>query len=76
MKRLLQGVLSSQVWKSSQGFNLYNIERENPFEEKLLVCKVAKRVVVHFQVSGRYGKDFLENVVSFSIVKKLVLQGF
>jgi hypothetical protein len=34
--------------KNSQGFNLYNIERENPFEGRLLVCKVAKRVEVHF----------------------------
>jgi hypothetical protein len=29
---------------------LYNIKRENPFEERLLICKVAKTVVVHFQV--------------------------
>ncbi len=35
---------------SSQGFNLYNIERENPFEGRLLVCKVAKRVGIRFQV--------------------------
>ncbi len=35
---------------NSQGFSLYNIERENPFEGRLLVCKVAKRVGVHFQV--------------------------
>jgi hypothetical protein len=76
VKRLLQGVLSSQVWKSSQGFSLYNIERNNPFEERLLVCKVAKRVVVYFQVNGRCGRDFLENVGSFSGVKKLVLQRF
>jgi hypothetical protein len=34
--------------RSSQGFNLYNIERENPFKRKLLVCKVAKRVEVPF----------------------------
>ncbi len=60
MKRLHQGVVSSQVWKSSQGFSLYNIKRENPFEERLFVCKVAKTVVVHFQVSGRCGRDFLK----------------
>jgi hypothetical protein len=34
--------------RNSQGFSLNNIERENPFEGRLLVCKVAKRVEVHF----------------------------
>jgi hypothetical protein len=53
-------LLLHKVWKSSQGFSLYSIERENPFEEKLLVYKVSKRAVVHFQVSGRCGKDFLK----------------
>jgi hypothetical protein len=60
VNRLFQGVVSSQLWKNSQGFILYNIERENPFEERLLVCKVTKRVVVHFQVNGRSGRDFLK----------------
>jgi hypothetical protein len=34
--------------RNNQRFSLYNIERENVFEERLLVCKVAKRVEVHF----------------------------
>jgi hypothetical protein len=52
-------VISNRLWahtkqekghciktRSTQGFNLYNIEKENPFEGRLLVYKVAKRVVV------------------------------
>jgi len=46
--------------RSSQRFSLYNIERENPFEGRLLVCKVAKKVRFHFQVSGSCGKDFFK----------------
>jgi len=34
--------------RNSQRFSLYNIEKENPFEGRLLVCEVAKRVEVHF----------------------------
>jgi hypothetical protein len=33
---------------NSQGFSVYNIKRENPFEGRFLVCKVANRVEVHF----------------------------
>jgi hypothetical protein len=57
---------------------LYNIERENPFEGRLLICKVAKRV--HFQVVAykaivtfpsewEVWKRFLQSVVSFSSVE-------
>jgi hypothetical protein len=60
---------------------LYNIERENPFEGRLLVCKDAKKVGVHFQVVAykeivtfssewELWKRFLQSVVSFSSVKK------
>jgi hypothetical protein len=66
--------------KSSQRFSLYNIERENPFEGGLLICKVAKRVRVHFQVVAykaiitfpsewEVWKRFLQSVVSFSSVE-------
>jgi hypothetical protein len=34
--------------RNSQGFSLYNIERETPFEGRVLVYKVVKRVEVHF----------------------------
>jgi hypothetical protein len=48
---------------------LYNIERENPFEGRLLVCKVAKRVKPS---EWEVWKRFLQSVVSFSSVEKLV----
>jgi hypothetical protein len=59
---------------------LYNIERENLFEERFLVCKVAKRVRVHFQVVAykeivtfvsewEVWKIFLQSLVSFSNVE-------
>jgi hypothetical protein len=53
---------------------LYSIERENPFEGRLLVCKVAKRVRV-FPSEWEVWKRFLQSVVSFLSVK-LVLQVF
>ncbi len=49
---------------------MYNIERENPFEARLLVCKVAKRVRV-FPSEWEVLKRFLQSVVSFSSVKNL-----
>ncbi len=52
---------------------LYNIERENPFEGRLLVCKVAKRVIV-FPSEWEVWKRFLQGVVSFSSVKNLFLK--
>jgi hypothetical protein len=52
---------------------LYNIESENPFEGRLLVCKVAKRVTV-FPSEWEVWKRFLQGVVSFSRVKKLVFE--
>jgi len=58
--------------RSSQGFYLYNIERENPFEGRLLVCKVAKKVTV-FPSEWEVWKRFLQNVVSFSSVENLFL---
>jgi hypothetical protein len=36
---------------------LYNIERENLFEGRLLVCKVAKEVIVFL---SECGKDFFK----------------
>ncbi len=38
------------VWEQKivKGFSLYNIEKENPFEGRLLVYKVANRIEVHF----------------------------
>jgi len=51
---------------------LYNIERENPFEGRLLVCKVAKRVIV-FPSEWEVWKRLLQNVVSFSSVENLFL---
>ncbi len=47
---------------------MYNIEKENPFEGRLLVCKVAKRVRV-FPSEWEVWKRFLQSVVSFSGVK-------
>ena len=52
---------------------MYNIERENPFEGRLLVCKVAKRVIV-FPSEWEVWKRFLQGVVSFSSVKNLFLK--
>jgi hypothetical protein len=51
---------------------LCSIERENPFEGKLLVCKVAKRVrVFYFPSEWEVWKRFLQSVVSFSSVENL-----
>jgi hypothetical protein len=47
---------------------LYNIERENPFEGRLLVCKVAKKVRV-FPSEWEVWKTFLQSVVRFSNVE-------
>ncbi len=52
---------------------MYNIERENPFEGRLLVCKVAKRVIV-FPSEWEVWERFLQGVVSFSSVKNLVFE--
>jgi hypothetical protein len=52
---------------------LYNIERENPFAGRLLVCKVAKRVII-FPSEWEVWKRFLQGVVSFSSVKNLFLK--
>ncbi len=52
---------------------MYNIERETPFEGRLLVCKVAKRVIV-FPSEWEVWKRFLQGVVSFSSVKNLFLK--
>jgi hypothetical protein len=52
---------------------LYNIERENPFEGRLLVCKVAKRVIV-FPSEWEVWKRFLQGVVSLLSVKNLVFE--
>jgi hypothetical protein len=49
---------------------LYNIERDNPFEGRLLVCKVAKRVIV-FPSEWEVWKRFLQGVVSFSSVESV-----
>jgi hypothetical protein len=38
---------------------LYNIERENPFEGRLLVYKVAKKVIV-FPSEWEVWRDFFE----------------
>ncbi len=51
---------------------MYNIKRENPFEGRLLVCKVAKRVIV-FPNEWEVWKRFLQSVVSFSSVENLFL---
>jgi hypothetical protein len=51
---------------------LYNIERENPFEGRLLVCKVAERIVIRSE--WEVWKRFLQGVVSFSSVKNLFLK--
>jgi hypothetical protein len=49
---------------------LYNIERENPFEGRLLVCKGAKRVRV-FPSEWEVWKRFLQSVVTFSSMENL-----
>ncbi len=49
---------------------MYNIERENPFEGRLLICKVAKRVRV-FPSEWEVWKRFLQSVISFLSVKNL-----
>jgi hypothetical protein len=60
-------VLKQEVVK---GFCLYNIERDNPFKGRLLVCKVAKRVRV-FSSEWEVWKRFLQSLVSFSSVENL-----
>ncbi len=52
---------------------MYNIGRENPFEGRFLVCKVAKKVIV-FPSEWEVCKRFLQGVVNFSSVKKLVFE--
>ncbi len=52
---------------------MYNIERENPFEGRLLVCKVAKRLRV-FPNEWEVWKRFLQSVVSFSSVENLLFK--
>jgi hypothetical protein len=52
---------------------LYNIERENPFEGRLLVCKVVNRIIV-FPSEWEVCKRFLQRVESFSSVKNLFLK--
>ncbi len=52
---------------------MYNIESENPFEGRLLVCKVAKRVIV-FPSEWKVWKRFLQAVECFSSVKKLLFE--
>ncbi len=47
---------------------MYNIERENPFEGRILICKVAKRVRA-FPSEWEVWKRFLQSVISFSSVK-------
>ncbi len=61
------------VFKFLKIFALYNIERENPFEGRFLVCKVSKRVIV-FSSEWEVWKKFLQSVVSFSSVEKLVFE--
>jgi len=51
---------------------LDNVERENPFEGRLLVCKVAKRVIV-FPSEWEVWKRFLQSVVIFSNVENLFI---
>ncbi len=51
---------------------MYNIERENSFEGRLLVYKVAKKVIV-FPSEWEVWKRFLQSVVSFSSVENLFL---
>ncbi len=68
-KRFLQSVVSfSSIENLFLSFCLYNIERENPFEGRLLVCKVAKRVII-FPSEWEVWKRFLQGVVSFSSLK-------
>jgi hypothetical protein len=58
------------------------IEKENLFKRRFLICKVAKRVGVHFQVLAyqeivtfpsewEVWKRFFQSVVSFSSVENL-----
>ncbi len=51
---------------------MYKIEKENPFEGRLLVCDVAKIIV--FTSEWEVWKRFLQRVVSFSSVKNLFLK--
>jgi isopentenyldiphosphate isomerase len=52
---------------------IYNTERENPFEGRLLVCKRAKKVIV-FPSEWEVWQRFLQGVVSFPSVKNLFLK--
>ncbi len=64
------------MWKTCfESFCLYNIERENPFEGRLLVCKVVKRVIV-FPNEWEVWKRSLQSVISFLSVKNLFFKFF
>jgi hypothetical protein len=54
---------------------LYSIERENPFDGRLLVYKVAKRVGV-FPNEWEVWKRFFQSVISFSNVENLCFKFF
>jgi hypothetical protein len=82
-------VISNRLWahtkqekghcvrtRNSQGFSLYNIKRENPFEGKLFVCKVAKSTRSPFLSEWEVWKRFLQSVLSFSSVKNLFFKFF
>ncbi len=72
MKFLVKVFKKLVSFKFFESVCLYKIERENPFEGRLLVCEVAKIIV--FRSEWEVCKRFLQGVVSFSSVKNLFLK--
>jgi hypothetical protein len=55
---------------------LYNIERENPFEGRLVVLQGCKENRSPFLSKWEVWKRFLQSVVSFSSMKNLLFKVF
>ncbi len=72
MKFLVKVFKKLVSFKFFESVCLYKIEKENPFEGRLLVCEVAKIIVSRSE--WEVWKRFLQGVVSFSSVKNLFLK--
>ncbi len=60
--------------RSNQGFNLYNIERENPFEGRFFSLQGCKESRNPFASEWEVWKRFLQSVVNFFKCGELVFK--